>query len=337
MKRVTHVVFAIFTLILGGCGHTVVETMDAPQAPSYNTVGSGKTVVVLPFADYSQGDSIASAQRRGMMITESITDKLTANGFSLPVQEDVFEYLVAEHIINPVSYTGSSSVSLNYELSSDWSDTMKKELAGYLELEKKEKMAAATNAPGTHGITAAAIAKIGRSFSADYVIRGRILEFKTRDAGTWEPWKRGIIPFIMQGSSRILLGYANSAEYDEDNASLAGMMIGAKIGYDTLHWPNDSIMGIGGTDDTNAIVWGAAGSYLGRRSAGHAGRLDQAAVQMRIWVQEASTGNVIWTNRISVKVAPESFFADNQYDELFNKAINQCVGSLIDNFISYGL
>ena len=335
MKGATYVVLAIFTLILGACGHTVVETMEAPRIPFYGASGSGKAVVVLPFADYSQGDSIASAQRRAMMISESITDKLTVNGFSLPVQEDVFQYLVAEHIINPGPYAGSGSVSLSYELTSDWSDAMKKELAGYLAIEKREKMAA--GAPGVHGLTTAAIAKIGRAFGADYVIRGRILEFKTRDEGTWAPWKRGIIPFMMKGGSRILFGYADSAEYDADNASLAGMMVGAKLGYDSLHWPSDEFFGIGASDDTNAVVWGAVGSALGRQSTGRAGHIAQATVQMRIWVQEAATGNVIWTNRASVKVAPQSFFADDQYDQLFDKAINQCVNSLIDNFISYRL
>jgi hypothetical protein len=329
-------VFVIFALLLGGCGQTVVETINAPPTPAYNTAGSGKRVVILPFADYSQRDSIASARRRGMMITESITDKLTANGFSLPVQEDVFQYLVTERIINLVSYKGSESASLSYELAGDWSDAMKKELAAYLQMERQEKMTAA-GAPGVHGLTTAAIAKIGRAFGADYVIRGRILEFKTRDEATWEPWKKGIIPFIMQGGNRLLFGYADSAAYDADNASLAGMMVGAKLGYDSLHWPSDEFLGIGATDNTKAAVWGAAGSALGRHSAGHAGRIDQAAVQMRIWVQEASTGNVIWTNRVSVKVAPRSFFADNQYDTLFNKAIDQCVNSLIDNFINSGL
>jgi hypothetical protein len=315
----------------------VVETLNAPQTPSDSAAGFGKTVVVLPFADYSGGDSIALAKRRSMMISESITDKLTASGFSLPVQEDVFAYLVAERIINPLAYMGSGSSSLGYELASGgWSDTMKNEIAGYLESEKRESMAAA-GAPGAHGLTAAAIAKIGREFGADYVIRGRILEFKTRDEGTWQPWKRGIIPFIMRGGNRILFGYADAAKYDEDNASLAGMMIGAKVGYHTLHLPNSDVTGIGDSDDSNAVIWGAAGGAFGRRGAGHAGSIGQASVQMRIWVQEASTGNVIWTNRASVKVAPESFFADNQYDQLFNKAINQCVGSLIDNFISYGL
>lgn len=299
MMRFTHVVFAIFALMLAGCGHSVYETIDGPQTLSYNTPGAGRTVVVLPFADYSQGDSIASAQRRSMMITERITDKLTANGFFMPVQEDVFQYLVTERIINPLSYSENGSTSLNYELAGDWSNTMKNILTGYLETERNEQMTTASNAPGAHGLTTTAIAKIGRTFKADYVIRGRILEFKASgDKGNWAPWKRGIIPFIMQGGNRIFLGYADSAEYDN---------------------------------------WGTDGTFFERQNASHFGHITQATVQMRIWVQDAATGNVIWTNRISVDVEPRSFFSDNRYDTLFNTAIDQGVSSLIDNFISLGL
>jgi hypothetical protein len=71
--------------------------------------------------------------------------------------------------------------------------------------------------------------------------------------------------------------------------------------------------------------------------ANNSGRIDQAVVQMRVWIQEAATGNVVWTNRIKVAVSPESVFADAQYDTLFNSAIDKSVTSLIDNFVTYGL
>ena len=58
---------------------------------------------------------------------------------------------------------------------------------------------------------------------------------------------------------------------------------------------------------------------------------------MRIWVQEAATGNVVWTNRVKVQVSPESVYADNQYDTLFDSAITKGVTSLVDNFVTYGL
>ena len=58
----------------------------------------------------------------------------------------------------------------------------------------------------------------------------------------------------------------------------------------------------------------------------------QAAVQVRIWVQDAYTGNVVWTNRANVQVSPESFFADYQYDNLFETAVEAAVTSLMEDF-----
>ena len=86
----------------------------------------------------------------------------------------------------------------------------------------------------------------------------------------------------------------------------------------------------------NDIAWGLVGAGLGQM-AYNAGRVDQAVVQLRIWVQEASTGNVVWTNRIQVQVSPESVFSDAQYDVLFDQAIEKGVSTLIDNFVTTAL
>jgi hypothetical protein len=105
--------------------------------------------------------------------------------------------------------------------------------------------------------------------------------------------------------------------------------LGAVIGYnsDTLGFSNN----VGG-----AIFWGAVGATAGKMAA-NGGQVDQAVVQMRIWVQEAATGNLVWTNRIDVKVSPESIYADRSYDMLFDKAIHKGVNTLIDDFVTYGL
>ncbi|HHB76124.1 MAG TPA: hypothetical protein ENK84_06250 [Desulfobulbus sp.] len=62
------------------------------------------------------------------------------------------------------------------------------------------------------------------------------------------------------------------------------------------------------------------------------GETPQAVVQLRIWIQDAYTGDVVWTNRVDVKVSPETFFGDYQYDALFEAATEKAVATLIDNF-----
>lgn len=117
--------------VLTGCGKNTVETLMVPAQVDPNGRGKDMSVVILPFADYSNGDNIASAFRRNILITESLTDNLTINGFRLTVQEDVFEYLLDQGIISSAPYDDSGSVSLVNELKDpDWSDVMKEKLQG---------------------------------------------------------------------------------------------------------------------------------------------------------------------------------------------------------------
>lgn len=342
MERLKYLVVGILALTLAGCGQTIVETLNVPHAPGFDAPGKGRSVVILPFADYSNAGNFDSAFRRNMAVAEALTDRFSANGFSMPVQEDVFQYLVDEGVITIVPYEETRSVSLVNELANEWSDTMKAEISRYLAGNNATSGVNAGNSPGTHALTTTTVAKIGRSFKADYIVRGRILEYKSRQDPTWEPWKKGILPFINGGTSRIVFGFASSDLYDQWNQQITGAAYGARIGYEHSNWPwdnndgGDAIFGMSDGDDANAILWGSIGSEVGKQ-AYRSGDVQQAVVQLRMWVQEATSGNVVWTNRVDVKVTPESFFADNQYDALFNKAIEKGVTTLVDNFVTTGL
>jgi len=336
MNRLKYLIIGILALIMAGCGQTVVETLKVPEGAGPNAPGSGKRVVILPFADYSYADSIVSAHRRNLQITETLTDQLAINGFNQPIQEDVFRYMIDQELINLVAYEENSTASLDMEMDNEWSDKMKGILQGYITQQKMSRNNKVLESPGTHGLTEKTVRKIGRHFNADYVVRGRILEYKTRQDPSWEPWKKGILPFVIQGTSQLAYGFAGSDQYDRWNQMASGAAIGALIGYDTV-WPFDGDTLFGASSATsNAIFWGAVGAGLGDM-AYNSGRIDQAVVQMRIWVQEAATGNVVWTNRIKVAVSPESVYADSQYDALFDSAIDKSVTTLIDNFVTYGI
>ena len=337
MNRLKYLVFGILALIMTGCGQTVIESLKVPETAGPNAPGSGKSVVILPFADYSYADNLQSAHRRNLQITETLTDRFVSNGFGIPVQEDVFRFMVDQNLISLVAYEETSSASLTDEMASGgWSKRMQNEIQQYISMQQVTRNNKVADSPGTHGLTEKTIRKIGRRFTADYVVRGRILEYKTRQDATWAPWKKGILPFVVGSTSRIAYGFAGSDKYDEWNQMAAGGAWGSLIGYDTV-WPFDDKTLFGASSATsNAIFWGIAGAGLGNMAA-NSGRIDQAVVQMRIWIQEAATGNVVWTNRIRVQVSPESVFSDNQYDTLFNTAIDKAVTSLIDNFVTYGI
>ncbi len=338
MNTLKYLIIALGVIALSGCGQDVITTLQNPSGTNANGPGAGKSIVVLPFADYSKG-SIGSAERRSMLIAESFADKLGANGFSMPVGEDVFAWLVKERVITLVSSDLADTTSLDDEIANpDWSSAMRSEIVRYRQKVQEDTAKAAAKTPGVHSLSKGKIAQLGRHFKADYVVRGRILEFKTRDEARWEPWKKGVLPFFYGASNRILNGFANSESYDARNEGLTGALMGGVMAHNNAEWPWGSDKSIFGMVDgsLNTITWSVANYALGSKVTHNAG-MEQAVVQMRVWVQETASGNVVWTNRVRVAVSPESVLADNQYDLLFNKAIEKAVTTLTGNFIQHGM
>ncbi len=335
MKYSRYLLIGLLALLLGGCGTTVKESLKV-QPVAKSDKGADKSIVILPFADYSYADNLDTAYQRNLYITENLTDQLVSNSFHLPVQEDVFLYLVNQNIINVVAYEKKKTGMLEEELNDEWSDEMKGQIQRYIDLTKsRNNNMPVLESPGTHGLTQQEVVKIGRHFSADYIVRGRIIQYKERQDPSWAPWKKGVIGFVTGVTNKIAFGQASSDQYDKWGNMAAGAAYGALIG-DKVHWPytgeaDQTILGVSGGSMGNALIWGAVGAGLGNM-AHNTGKIPQAVVQLRIWVQDAYNGDVVWTNRVDVKVSPESVLADYQYDALFEGATEKAVSTLIDNF-----
>lgn len=339
MNKFTYLVIGILVYAISGCGQNIITTTQNPLGSDPNGPGVGRSIVVLPFADYSTG-KISSAQRRNMLISENFSDQFNGYGFSMPIDEDVFNYLVQQKIIQVTSTTTVNTTSLDDEITNpDWSSTMRSEIQRYRNKVVEDSAEAAASSSGVHSLTKHRVAQLGRHFKADYVVRGRILEFKTRDEARWEPWKKGVLPFVFGSTNRIINGFASSESYDARNEGLTGALFGGIIAHNNSNWPWDEDQSfLGMTDGTaNTITWAATSYAVGSEVTHKSGKVDQAVVQMRVWVQETLSGNVIWTNRVRVAVSPESVMADNQYDLLFNKAIEKAVSELSQHFVQYGL
>jgi len=337
MNYCRYLILGLMALLISGCGQTVTESLKQPLVKK-STAGADKTIVSLPFADYSEGDGLADAYHRSLYINAGLTDELVSNSFHLPVQEDVFLYLANQNIINLVAYEKKSNAFLEDEIQNgEWSGKMKSELQRYDEMSRKQQSnKPVLSNPGTHGLTPQEIVKIGRHFGADYILRGRIIQYKTRQDPSWSPMKKGLIGFITGASNKLAFGQASSDKYDNWGNMIAGGTYGAIAGNSWANgpWDTDHSNGLFGVSDAstaNAITWGAVGAGLGHM-AHKTGKVPQAVVQLRMWIQDAYTGDVVWTNRVDVKVSPETFFADYQYDALFEAATEKAVTTLIDNF-----
>ena len=333
--------YGFLALFVSGCGsgHSVTETLHIPDTPTAgNVCATDKTVVLLPFADYSSGDDVISVYERSISVTEALTDRFVYKGFKMPIQEDVTQYLVETNIIRLPPQDGTSK--LKTEMDGEWSDVVKGEFEKWIEADRAHTAALGggasnpANAPGVHGLNKMSISKLGRRFNADYIVRGRIIEYDLQNEHTWDLRKKGILPFIMKGTTQAAFGFAESKDYDNLNNIALWGLAGGLIGYHA-GTPVDSNTGTLNAGDYptawNSVIWGLGGAGIAHL-ANHSGETPEALVQLRIWVQDSATGEVVWTNRAEVKVAPESVYGDKRSKEMFKTAVNRATTLLVDDF-----
>jgi hypothetical protein len=224
--------YGFLALLVSGCasGHSVSEKLYTPDSQSGQYVcATDKTVVLLPFADYSSGDDVMSVHDRSRSVSEALTDRFAGKGFKMPVQEDVTQYLVDAKIIR-VASSGTAS-RLKEELDREWSNVTKAEFQGWIDADKAENSARAEGDSGVHGLDKTTIAKLGRKFNADYVVRGRIIEYNMQQEHTWALKKKGLLPFIIKGTTQAAFGFAESEEYDNLNSIALWGLAASMIGY----------------------------------------------------------------------------------------------------------
>jgi len=357
MKFKIGTLMVVMILLVAGCGQVTKETVS--PVPCDRIMSSGKRVVIMPFADYTPDSTPELYWRRNILVTESLEDEFARYGLMTSLEEDVVEYLMDEHIIEPPDVFFADTPNNNFMRaeaeSGDWSTEMVKELRYAIsrneELERDEQKQVVSDAGSALHIslTSQEVTKIGDYFGADYIIRGRLIEFERGVAkDDFNPFHVGFLPFFFNSSQRILFGLAKSENYELMDKMAIGGILGAAIGHANDDFPFDEstdtetsghpLFGTTVTDVTdyhalNTALWGAAGAgaaYL----AHNGGKVPRAVVQIRIMVQDAHTGRLVWSNRSEVEVIPESIYANQEYRKLIAKAINRATGSLVANFIS---
>ncbi|MGD9823003.1 hypothetical protein [Desulfobacter sp.] len=346
---ITLLVAALFA----SCGTTKVDSIHPVVRTA--SFGEGKKIVILPFADYTPSDSPMEYWRRNVVIMESLQDEILRYGYMPVVNEDVISYLTDKKIINQEKMSRNSFPAdsmLKAELERDWSDEMKVEIATILLSNGKKRKAEAVRDIAseykTIALDAGTIRDIGQAFDADYIVRGRIMVFKTGREDSFNPFQTGVLPFFFNFGSRTAFGVADSENYEMIDKMAIGGLLGAAIA--PSGWPIEESSGdtvlsdahprfdgglsvTGGTSYTewNTAIWGVAGAAVAHL-AHKGGRVDNAVVQLRMIVQNTRTGGILWTNRSEVKTMSESIFSKKDADTLMSHAIQQVCERLVDSF-----
>lgn len=356
-----YVAFVVVMVLMSvSCGQVTKETLS--PVPTERIMSSGKRVVIMPFADYTPDSSPELYWRRNLLVTESLEDEFSRYGLMSALEEDVVDYLMNEHIIEPPEVFFADTPNNNYMRSEvesgNWSMAMVQELKYAItrneELEKKDKQQLKVES-GSQGsalhisLDSREVAKIGDYFDADYIVRGRLIEFEKGVAkDDFNPFHVGMLPFFFNSSQRMLFGLAKSENYELMDKMAIGGILGTAIGSANKNFPFDEstdtessghpLFGPTVTSTTdyhalNTALWGVAGAsaaYL----AHNGGKVPRAVVQIRIMVQDARTGRLVWSNRSEVEVVPESIYADQEYRKLIGKAIRRATSSLVRSFVA---
>lgn len=300
-------------LLISACNQTRVTTTIAPARPLIAT-GINASIVLMPLADYSQGATPDRAARRQAKSLASISQQITTLGIMPAVQEDVYGYLFETGLIAPVQ-TGIPEYD-----ASKWSNFTNSITDAILE------SGSSGQAQNIIGFSPEAIKEIGKYFSAKYVLRGRIIEYNMREEKTFDPTRRGLLPFFVDGTTTGLFGVARSGNYDlwQDTATMG--TLGALAGTNA----NGPYVGGTGAYGANATFWGAAAAgtaYLANKG----GKVNEARVQLQLALQSTTDGKVIWTNRVEIAVAPNTAFDRSDDQHLMDKALEEAATALIDD------
>ena len=340
---------------LASCGQTIKDSVAPLNTSVQYPNSAAKQIVVLPLADYTMGVRPDDSLRRQVKIYEALMYRLAEKGFYVPLKEDVVQYLVDIGVIQiigkPSIRSSNSYGSITEELGSEWSDAMQEEIQRLVvvneQLGKPKQRYEVTRV----GLDPGTIQQIGCRFGADYILRGRVVEYEVREGNTLNPLQVGILPFFFDTSSALLFGFAESGRYDLWQDLAIGGSLGALLGTNAEtpfttprkettisggshpRFATESTSYHGGTSShagLNAAVWGAAGAsaaYL----ASKGGHVPQAVVQISLALQDASDGRIIWANRVEKQVEPLSMWGDPAVRTQIDTAVEEAAGALIVN------
>ena len=337
--------------LVASCGYNVQETVS-PVVP-VSDLGEHKRVVILPFADYTQGSSPQGYWRRNILVMEALQDELHRHNFKPAMQEDVINYMLERGIIKETENNRQVSMettTLLTEMESSWSDEMKGELARaiYQNVTAAQggKDAKYWNSERLIALDVHTLRSLGNAFAADYVVRGRVVEFATDEEDSFNPMQTGILPFFFKFGQRTVFGVAKSDEYEMIDKMAIGALMGSGLAPSDYPLEGDTKTTVAGhprfgavetfTDSLplqNAMIWGGVGAAAAHL-AHKGGKVNRAAVQLRMVVQDAATGEIVWANRAEVRVTPQSAYADQDHDTLLRRAIQHATSNLVRNFLA---
>jgi len=350
----------VLMLLAVGCSGVVKETIDPTETPMGYVAGDNpieivgvRKVALFPFADYSHQQEFLKNGIWGgnIRILEEITDQLVAHGIAVTVQEDVNTLLVDNNIIQPMANQyliygtgGDDKVEfrtkvigtpeydlVNVEHSEDMKDEIISIIRDEMALEEAEKPPIQTPVlqGATVGLSREKVVELGERLGVDLIVRGRIIEYGFKEKDTYNPLKRGFLPVLIEPIEDVLLGVAEVKKYESDLEDVDFSRLGEGAGFLFGQKAEDDLEGT--WDLMVEHSFGSLANLYPRKKD------VSTVVQIRMYAQDAKTGDVLWSNRAETEYIPSTSlsFNGNHPKTMFDMNIKRCVKLLMDDFFRY--
>ena len=292
--------------------------------------GRLKRVVILPFADYTSSFAAYGNWRMNVLVHEAVQDEFYRAGFIPAAEEGVSKFLTNKGVLKPTIEVSAETVSLQRELDAEWSNRLKTEFRKAM----SQNIAAQIkrgHIQKPNALDSQTIKEMANTFGADYIIRGRVIDFRIAHQDTFNPFKTGILPVVLKVGQRTVFGLAETETYETiDREAIDRAFERAKADDTDLRYPWPTSIDY---KRLNAMVWGGGGLITGALGQKQ-GLVPEATVQLRMLVQDALTGEIVWLNRAEVRTSPMSVWEKDDRDGLFATSLKKTVKSLVDNFVA---
>lgn len=363
----------IFMVGCGGIKENIApsETPNVKYVAAENQIEirGVRKVAIFPFADYSHQQDFIKEDIWGgnIRILEEVTDHFVAHGISVTVQEDVNTLLVNYDIIQPIArqyliygsegdnkakfrtkVIGTPEYDLvNVEHSEDMKDEIIEIISNEMALEQAENPSIQTPVlqGATVGLSRGKIVELGEVLGVDLIIRGRIVEYGFKGVDTYNPLKRGFLPLLFEPMRDMLVGVADQKKYESglEGVDYTGWETGNDFILDRKREETDfsrlfEIPGFFFGEKTEDDIEGTWNGMM-EQSVGTIGELYprkksmSSIVQIRMYAQDAKTGDVLWSNRAETEYSPATNVSFNAKHPktMFDENIKRCVKLLMDD------
>ncbi len=342
MKRLYYLIIFLSFFVLISCASRI-QTDVKPHNVSYDSLKNRKfkKVVILPFYNCN----VAEFNKINLLLYDDISDELIKHNL-IPVPFDEVVSLIYK---NKDSDSPKISNSLLVELRSPlWSNEMKEEIQKIIY--NDSIMHNSMSNKKCTSINEDEIFNIGKKYSAKFVVKALITELEFLNEETFNPFKIGFFNSPAKLISRTLYGKPKSEGWGTFQNVMSSGLLGGIIGYN-LGEPFDSksykdvkvghpYLGYtikersGGDSDhhwKNALFWGSMGAFNGF-IASNSGDFKYLNVGIRIYIYDIDSMELIWTDRVKLRIEPESMYANVNENDLINSALKESVSLLMASF-----